>query len=119
MNRLVILAVLVVILIIGGGLTSQLASSGEGFQLPVLKQTDSPDGSPETMTSWKAEQLFLVIMFILFSPFPPGLIPMAIGIMVLMIVLDWGVKSSKKSKGPSPGSSPVPVEQKQTTVEST
>jgi len=115
-RRLVILAVLVVVLIVGGGLTSQLASSNSGPPLPVLKQTDNPDGSPETMTSWKAEQLVLVIMFILFSPFPPGLIPMAIGIMVLMIVLDWGVKSSKKAKAASPGLATVPSEQ-QTGVE--
>jgi hypothetical protein len=114
---LVILAVLIVVLIVGGGLTSQLASSNSSFQLPVLKQTDNPDGSPETMTSWKAEQLVLVIMFILFSPFPPGLIPMAIGIMVLMIVLDWGVKSSKKIKGASPGLTTVPSDQP-TSVES-
>lgn len=118
MRRLVFLAILVVILIVGGSLTSQLASSGEGFQLPILKQTDNPDGSPEVLTSWKAEQLFLVIMFILFSPFPPGLIPMAIGIMVLMIVLDWGVKSSKKTKGRSSEASPVPVEPQQASVES-
>jgi hypothetical protein len=115
-RRLVILAVLIVVLIVGGGLTSQLASSNSGPQLPVLKQTDNLDGSPETMTSWKAEQLVLVIMFILFSPFPPGLIPMAIGIMVLMIVLDWGVKSSKKAKGSSPGLATVSSEQ-QTGVE--
>lgn len=107
MRKVVILAVLVVILIAGGGLTSQLASGGESFQLPVLKQTNNPDGAPEVLTSWKAEQLFLVIMFILFSPFPPGLIPMAIGIMVLMIILDWGVKSSKKRTGTSPGLSTV------------
>lgn len=118
MNRLVILAILIVVLIVGGGLTSQLASKSGSLPLPVLKQTDNPDGSPETMTSWKAEQLILLIGFLLFSPFPPGLIPMAIGIMVLMIILDWGVKSSKKSKGSSPGSSPVPVEPQQTGVES-
>jgi len=117
-RRLIILAVLVVVLIAGGGLTSQLASGGSGFELPVLKQTNNPDGAPEAMTSWKAEQLVLVILFILFSPFPPGLIPMAIGIMVLMIVLDWGVKSSKKSKGAASASSPVPVDPQQAGVES-
>ncbi|MEO8609745.1 MAG: hypothetical protein ABI690_17770 [Chloroflexota bacterium] len=117
MRRLVILAVLIVVLIVGGGLTSQLASSNSGPQLPVLKQTDNPDGSPETMTAWKAEQLVLIIMFLLFSPFPPGLIPMAIGIMVLMIVLDWGVKSSKKQKAASPGLVTVAPDQP-TSVES-
>lgn len=117
MRRLVILAVLIVVLIVGGGLTSQLASNSGGVELPVLKQTDNPDGSPETMTAWKAEQLVLVVMFLLFSPFPPGLIPMAIGIMVLMIVLDWGVKSTKKIKANSPGLSTVSPDQ-QTSVES-
>jgi hypothetical protein len=115
-RKVVILAVLVVILIAGSALTSQLASGGESFQLPVLKQTNSPDGAPEVMTSWKAEQLFLVIMFILFSPFPPGLIPMAIGIMALMIVLDWGVKSSKKTKAASSGL--TTVDQQQASIES-
>ena len=117
MRRLVILAILIGVLIVGGGITAQLASNSGGVPLPILKQTNNPDGSPETMTSWKAEQLVLVIMFILFSPFPPGLIPMAIGITVLMIILDWGVKSSKKSKGTSPGLTTVPSEQP-TSVES-
>ncbi len=108
MNKLIILLVLIAIMIVGGGLTSQLAAQG-GFQLPVLRQTDNPDASALEMTPWKAEQLFLVIMFILFSPLPPGIIPMAIGITALMWFLDWQVKVSKKTAAASSGSAITPA----------
>ena len=120
MRRLSILIVLVLLLIIGGGLTQQLARNSGKVNLPTIQQTANPDGDPAQMTNWKAEQLFLIIMVILFSPFPPGLIPMAIGIMVVMWFLDWQVRRAKKSPPRSSSkSSPATVEARQTGVEST
>lgn len=101
MRRLGILIALVILLIVGGGLTSQLAARQGNIQLPVIRETDDPNASALDMTPWKAEQLLLVIMFILFSPFPPGIIPMAIGIMGLVWFLDWQVKSVRRKSGPT------------------
>jgi hypothetical protein len=115
-----IIIVLVVVLIIGGGLTQQLARSNGGMNLPLIQQTNNPDGDPAQMTGWKAEQLFLVIMFILFSPFPPGLIPMAIGLVAVMWFLDWQVRSAKATKGPvSSEIRPATVEPQEKGVKST
>lgn len=110
MRRLVILLVLIVIMIIGGGLTSQIASSEGSVPIPgLVRQTDDPDASALDMTPWKAEQLFLVILFILFSPFPPGLIPLAIGLTLLMWFLDWQVRATRAKPGPSTSSETTPT----------
>jgi hypothetical protein len=114
-----ILVVLILLLIVGGGLTQQLIRSNGNLSLPIIQQTTNPDGDPTQMTSWKAEQLLLVIMFILFSPLPPGLIPMAIGITALMWILDWQVRRSKAVKVSSRETKPATVEPKETRVEST
>jgi hypothetical protein len=118
-RRLMILAVLIGILIVGGGLTQQLIRDNGNLSLPTIQQTNDPNGDPAQMTPWKAEQLILVIMFILFSPMPPGLIPMAIGLLALFWFLDWQVKRVKLEKRPSAEKSPAVVEPQQTGVEST
>ena len=115
-----IIVVLILLLIIGGGLTQQLVRNSGNISLPVIQQTNNPDGDPTQITPWKAEQLLIVIMFILFSPLPPGLIPMAIGITALMWFLDWQVRRSKAQKGrAAPDTRPVKVEAQETKVEST
>ncbi len=111
MKRLGILIALTLLLIVGGGLTAQLAARQGSIQLPVIRDTDNPDASALDMTPWKAEQLLLVIMFILFSPMPPGIIPLAIGIMALMWFLDWQVKSVRAKKGVLSQSTPATTEE--------
>jgi hypothetical protein len=57
-----------VILIVGGGLTAQLTTNRNAADfLPVLKQVDSPDGSTLAVVPWKAEQIVLLVGFILFN----------------------------------------------------
>lgn len=96
MKRLAILFALMLIMVIGGGLTAQIQASGGELRIPgVIRQTNDPNASALDVTPWKAEQLVIVVLFILFSPFPPGLIPMAIGIMAVMWFLDWQIKRTK------------------------
>lgn len=96
MSRLIFLAVILVILIIGGGLTAQLASSGGiGGVLPVLQTVENPDGDALELTSQKAELLFLFIGFIVFN-----LVGIAATLAVVMWFLHRGVKIAEKIEPP-------------------
>jgi hypothetical protein len=78
-------------LIVGGGLTAQIASQGGTATFPwVIRSTDNPDASVMDMTPWKAEQLFLVIGFILFN-----LIGAGVTVAVVFWLLHRGVKQVK------------------------
>ncbi len=96
MKRLAILFALMLIMVIGGGLTAQIQAGGGELRLPgIVRQTNDPNASALDVTPWKAEQLVIVVLFILFSPFPPGLVPLAIGLMVVMWFLDWQIRRTK------------------------
>ncbi|MBZ0302969.1 MAG: hypothetical protein K8J31_24700 [Anaerolineae bacterium] len=87
MNRLAIVVGLVLLLLIGGGLTTQLMSGGSN---PLfIMQTTSPDASTLSAAPWQAEQLVIFIGFVLFN-----LIGMAVTIMIVMWFLHRGVKQA-------------------------
>jgi len=89
LKSLLIVGGVLVVLLIGGGLTAQLISQGDSSLLsPVLlKQTDVPDGSTMAMSPWQAEQLVIFIGFVLFN-----LLGIAVTIAVIMWFLHRGVK---------------------------
>ncbi len=90
MKRFGFVIVLLLILLVGGALTSLLiANSGSGV-LPILQTVGSPEASPTVMTAWKANQLFALVGFILFN-----LVGMAVTIAVILWLLDRGVRRSK------------------------
>lgn len=91
MRRLFIFLVILVILIIGGGLTAMIASSANGATdlLPVLTITKDPNASSMIMQPWKAEQLFLFLGFVVTS-----LIGMAIGLAVIFWLLDRSMQNT-------------------------
>ncbi len=93
MRRLATFAVLMLLLVLGGGLTALLidASAG-GTVLPVLTQTVNPDASPSLVLPWKAEQFFLLVGFVLFN-----LIGIAATIAVIVWLIDRGVKRNAKT----------------------
>ncbi|MBZ0283594.1 MAG: hypothetical protein K8L97_22855 [Anaerolineae bacterium] len=101
MKRLIIVFAVIVVLIIGGGLTSQLVSSDGSIIPGLVRQTSNPDASALEMVPWKAEQLFLFIGFIVFN-----LVGIAVTLAVIMWFLNWQVKSAgqagKASKVPAP-----------------
>jgi hypothetical protein len=95
-KRLLLVGVVIVILIIGGGLSAQIASNGNQLAIPgVIRQTNNPDASALDMAPWKAEQLFLFVGFILFN-----LIGIAVTLMVIFWFLNWQVKSVAAKKSP-------------------
>jgi Na+-transporting methylmalonyl-CoA/oxaloacetate decarboxylase gamma subunit len=93
-NRLVIIFVVILVLIISGGLTAQLTTNRDAADFfPVLKQVDSPDGSTLAVVPWKAEQMILLVGFVLFN-----LIGMAATIALVMWLLHRFVKQAKESE---------------------
>jgi type III secretory pathway component EscV len=106
---LAIIGAAVVILIIGGGLTSQLISEGAGGVLPgVIKQVESPNASVMVVEGWKAEQLFLLIGFILFN-----LVGIAVTLAIIMWFLNRQVKEAKAAAA-SGGAAPAKARAEQT-----
>ena len=89
MRRLLFIVAVIIVLLIGGGLTSMLISTG-GQVLPVLQQVGSPDASPTEILPWKANQLFILISFVVFN-----LVGMAVTIAIVLWLIDWGLKRGK------------------------
>lgn len=90
MKKLIALAILLVILIAGAGLTTQLLSNNGGGLLPVLQIVGSPEASTAAVLPWKAEQLFLLIGFIITS-----LIGFALVLAALFWFLDRGIRQAR------------------------
>lgn len=88
MRRLAIVVGVVIVLVIGGGLTSQIVSGGQNSLF--ITQSSIPDASTLSVAPWQAEQLVLLVGFILFN-----LIGMGVTIMIVMWVLHWGLKRSQ------------------------
>lgn len=97
MRVFITVVVVVVILIIGGGLTSMLIAN-EGSILPVLTTTNVPDASPTTVLPWKAEQVFLLVGFILFN-----LIGIAATLALVFWLVDRGLRRNRPGAGAARG----------------
>jgi hypothetical protein len=80
----------IIVLIIGGGLTSQLISSNGSVIPGLVRQTSNPDASALEMVPWKAEQLFLFVGFIVFN---------LVGIAVTLAAIMWFLNHQVKSVG--------------------
>ncbi|MAS34551.1 MAG: hypothetical protein CL610_11120 [Anaerolineaceae bacterium] len=93
MRKLAFVIGAVVLLLIGGGLTSQLMSSGGEALLPFITQTNVPDASTLETAPWQAEQLVMFVGFILFN-----LIGMAATIAIVLWLLHRGVKQARSSE---------------------
>ena len=90
MKRFGIIVAVIILLMIGGGLTTQLISSGKSTPIPVLQQSSNPEASVNAMLGWKAEQLFLAIGFIVTS-----LIGFAVVLALVFWFVDRGLRVSK------------------------
>ncbi len=94
MKRLAVFIVIMLILIVGGGLTSQFAASDGGTIIPgVLQQTTSPEASTLVAEPWQAQQLFLLIGFVLVN-----LIGIALTLALIFWFLDRGVRNAKAAQ---------------------
>ena len=88
MRRLAIVIGVVLVLVIGGGLTSQILSGGQDSLF--ITQSNIPDASTLSAAPWQTEQLILFIGFILFN-----LIGMGVTIMIVMWLLHLGLKRTE------------------------
>jgi hypothetical protein len=113
-KRLGIIVALLIVLLIGGGLTTQLISSGESGPLPVLRTTANPEASVSEMVPWKAEQLFLIIGFILFN-----LIGMAVTIALVVWLIDRAIRKGRAEAAASGGAVAKPSPTAPETAEQT
>ena len=94
------------LLIIGGGLTAQIAQQGGRDAIPVFViQTENPDASVFESAPWKAEQLVLFIGFVLFN-----LVGIAATIALIMWLLHRQVKSVTRGTPPSGKAPAEPAE---------
>lgn len=98
MKNLLIIVGIAVLLILGGGLTAQLRSTGPDESLIpfFLVQSDSPEASTMEAAPWQAEQLILLVGFLLFN-----MIGIAVTIMVVMWFLHRGVKIAEATENSS------------------
>lgn len=90
MKKYAILAFCLMILAAGGVLTVIEQSGGISNFLPTLQQTADPSGSTMSMEGWQAEQLVLLIGFVLFN-----IIGIAATLALIMFLLHRTVKSVK------------------------
>jgi hypothetical protein len=100
-KQLGIIIAILVLLMVGGALTTQLIGNPDAGVMPVLQQTDSPDAAITEVVGWKAEQLFLAIGFILFN-----LVGIAVTLAVVFWFLDRGVRVSKAEAAESAKAAP-------------
>jgi hypothetical protein len=97
MKRVAFIIGALVLLIIGGGLTAQIAQQGGRGAIPVFViQTENPDASVFESVPWKAEQLVLLVGFLLFN-----LIGIGVTIALIMWFLNRQVKSVQGGEPPS------------------
>ena len=100
MRRLILIAAVVIVLLVSGGLTAQLIAQN-GNILPILIQTGNPDASVTQVLPWKAEQFFLLVaLFIV-----PGVLTTALALGGLMWFLDRSIRREQaeaKAAGAKP-----------------
>lgn len=99
MKQLTTIIVVMVILVIGGGITAQLTTNRDAADFfPVLRQVGSPDGSTLEVVPWKAEQLIMLVGFVLFN-----MIGIAATLALVMWLLHRFVKEAKASENQPSG----------------
>ncbi len=93
MKKLAILGILLVVVLAGGALTSYMMANDATIPVPVLTTTVQPDASTTIMLGWKAEQLFILIVFLMVN-----LIGIAVTIAVIMWFADRGIRRTRAAK---------------------
>jgi hypothetical protein len=93
LNMFGFIVVMIVLMLIGGGLTAQLQSgTGDGAIPFVIRQSNDPEASAIDAAPWQVEQLVLFIGLVLSS-----LVGLGGGIALLLWFLDTSVREAKAS----------------------
>jgi hypothetical protein len=92
-KKLVIFGILLAVVLAGGALTSYMLANNATVPIPVLTTTAEPDASRTIMLGWKAEQLFILVTFILINL-------IGIGVTIALIVwwMDRGVRRTRAAQ---------------------
>ncbi len=93
MKKLFILGILLVVVLTGGALTSYMLANNSTLPVPVLTTTVDPDASTTMMLGWKAEQLFILIAFLIFN-----LVGITLTVALLIWYFDRGIQRSRLEK---------------------
>jgi nitrate/nitrite transporter NarK len=88
-----ILVVAIVLLLLGGGLTAQLANGDITQVLPIIRQTNVGEASFIDPAPWQAQQFVIMVSFILFN-----LIGIAATLALVMWLLDRQVRQAKATR---------------------
>lgn len=98
MKTLVFILILLMVLVGGGLITAQLASTNGLQNMPAARiQTSDPEASVFVATDWQAQQFFVMVGFILIN---------LIGIGVTLAAIFWFLSrqiASVKATGPAAG----------------
>ncbi|NWF68049.1 MAG: hypothetical protein HXY40_03095 [Chloroflexi bacterium] len=92
MRNFGILVVVIALMLLGGGLTAQLAHTDFTQLLPIVRQTNVAEGSFISPAPWQAQQFMLLVGFILFN-----LVGIAATLALIMWLLDRQVRRAKAS----------------------
>jgi hypothetical protein len=91
MKRVAFVLGVLLLVIIGGGLTAQIAQQGGRDAIPVFViQTENPDASVFESAPWKSEQLVLFVVFVIFN---------LVGIGATIALIMWLLHRQVKSVG--------------------
>lgn len=93
MKKIAILGILLIVVLAGGALTSYMLANNSTLPIPVLTTTVQPDASTAIMLGWKAEQLFILIAFLMFN-----LVGIAVTIAIVVWLLDRGVRRTRAAQ---------------------
>ena len=95
-ERMAVLIAALFILAAGGFVTAILSGNELSEVLPFLTQTSDPEANPLRAEAWQAEQIFLLIGFILFN-----MIGIGATIAVIMWLLHRGVREVQAGVEPT------------------
>lgn len=105
MRRLIIFLTVILVIVIGGGLTMQLAGGGTESVIPgVYRYTDSPEASVLDVTPWQAQQMFLLVGFLVVN-----MIGIGLTLALIMWFLDRQVRTVKADVSKRPESAPAEI----------
>jgi hypothetical protein len=96
-KKLLILGIVLVLVLAGGALTSYMLANNSTVPVPVLTTTVDPNASTTTMLGWKAEQLFILVGFIMFN-----LVGITLTVALLIWFFDRGVRRARFEEGLKP-----------------
>lgn len=97
MKNLSFLIVILVLMFIGGSLTTMFSGTDSSGPISPIQQTDDPAASTTQAEPWQAEQLFLLVVFVMLTVFGIG-----IGTAAIMWFLHREISEAKAAPVSSP-----------------